>query len=488
MRNISALFPNRTAALLMLIVPIFIGLSITVLGMFAGILWAVLLCSGLFILLLSYSQKDHSGTIFITIFLLFYLLWLIKKTTDFSLVGLWQLSLVFFIFGIARFYQFLRVSPIIQFSLTIFVAFLGVALLSTLYVKTPFWSASYQLLSDLKPIFLIIAGFAITWKDATEKAYWRIVEWFWLPALIFIAVEWAAPEFYFSVFKGDPSADPSGIVPSRAVGPFIYPSFLAASAAMYALLIFSKLQMTQSNTAILQSKNKQTLYDWLKVLAYLVIIGCALQRQELATVSLGLLLIFILAKPEYAIKRSIMSLIILLVTTGIFWLIFSKNIMYEIPQWGFGTIREIEHPRAQIYEGAFVLAKEYYPLGSGLGTYGGAGADKFNYTLYYHLGFMRYWWFGRENFLMDTYWPNSIAEAGFWGAGLLFLSYCLFFAHAVFKSIRSIGKAAMYWRFCAAGMLYLILLSLTSPAFQDPMLSFLPLLAFGMAYQYEQQK
>jgi hypothetical protein len=431
----------------------------------------------IFFLSLIKSRTDYSGIIFVISFILFFILPFIQKITGLPLFGLWQLLLIFSIFGISKFSKYVPRAHFLLSGLATFFVFLSLGAFSTFTTKYHLWAASYQLVSDLKPILLLISGFAITWSSLPEKWFWKIIEWFWLPTLLLIIFEWIAPGAYFSIFKGATSADPTHMFPSRAVGTFQGPTFLAAIAAMFALLSFSRSQN--------YSTTKK--YDRLRVAIYLAIILFAVQRQELIGAILALILIFILDKPKQAFNRSIVALLILISTAPIFWTLFSQNILQEAALWGVGTIRPIEHPRAELYQGAYFLATQYFPFGSGLGSYGGAGADKFNHTLYFQLGFSRYWWFGKENYLMDTYWPNSIAETGFFGALSLLATYVFFLLHAVKKSISTLSHARIYWLFCSGGMFYLLTLSLTSPAFQDPILSFLPLLAFGIAHNAEIQ-
>ncbi|MBK8018943.1 MAG: hypothetical protein IPK20_21060 [Betaproteobacteria bacterium] len=142
----------------------------------------------------------------------------------------------------------------------------------------------------------------------------------------------------------------------------------------------------------------------------------------------------------------------------------------------------MEHPRAQIITGAWGIAQHYAPLGSGLGTFGGAGAAKFDQSLYEDLGFGRYWWFGKRDYLLDTYWPSALAESGFIGAALLFLAYLAMVMYATHRFRQSMDKARTYWAIAAAGMLYMLLTSATSPAFQDPRLFLLPALMIGLAH------
>jgi hypothetical protein len=135
-----------------------------------------------------------------------------------------------------------------------------------------------------------------------------------------------------------------------------------------------------------------------------------------------------------------------------------------------------------LYAGALQIADTYFPLGSGLGTFGGAGAANYDLSMFYKLGFGNYWWFRKEDFLLDTYWPNSLAEAGYIGALLLLLHYLLLLVHAVRRALVSQSphvKSA--WLSAAGTVAWVLTVSPTSPGFQEMRLIFFPALMFGIA-------
>lgn len=465
---------------ILLVLPVFLGITITMLGTFAAVFWILILLPILLFHLLRGSAKDYSGRVFIFAFLLFFILPFISKLSGIVIVGTWQLLFALSIFGLVSFYAYLKNTKIMTFSLLLFFAFLFIAIVSTVLGRSTLMAALYQFISDLKPMLLVIMGFAIAWNDETEKIFWKIIEWFWLPALLLVAFEWISPSVYFKVFKGVAAVPSDGLFPSRAVGPFLNSSILAATGVMFSFLLFTRMQTNNSTSA--------KIHDWFRLIMYVIVVITALQRFELVGLFIALVLIYLLAEPDKLAVRGAYSVVILFVALGLVWAVFGEEFKREIAQMGIGNFNTIETARVQIYQGATVLAEQYYPLGSGLGTYGGAGAQKFNQSLYYQLGFAKYWWFGKESYLMDTYWANSIAESGFFGASLLLLSYITLAIHSFVKGIKVTGKARTYWIFSSVGIIYLLMLSISSPSFQDPMLAFLPLLAIGIANECEKKK
>lgn len=456
------------------IFPVFFGITIALLETYAAIFWTLILVPIILFLVLKNSPKQHSGKVFIVGFMLFFMLPFISKLTGIVLVGTWQLLFALSIFGFASFYRYLNEALLVKLSVFFFLGFLSIAVISTVLGRSNFMATAYQFISDLKPMLLMVMGFAIAWDDKTEKSFWRIIEWFWLPALILVAFEWTAPSVYFKVFKGVAAVPSDGLFPSRAVGPFINSSILAACGVMFSLLIFTRMQ-----TGFL---NKSKAHDWFRIVIYIVLVITALQRFELVGLLVSLPLVYLIAEPSKLMIRGIFSAVILVILLGLVWSVYGNEFIREFGQMGFGNFNSIETARVQIYQGSLTLAQQYFPVGSGLGTYGGAGAQKFNQSFYYELGFTNYWWFGKESYLMDTYWANSIAETGVFGAFFLLLSYLMLALFTFTKAVKVKVKAARtYWIFSNVGIIYLLMLSITSPSFQDPMLAFLPLLAIGIA-------
>ena len=68
---------------------------------------------------------------------------------------------------------------------------------------------------------------------------------------------------------------------------------------------------------------------------------------------------------------------------------------------------------------SLLIMKDYFPIGTGFGSYGSSMAAQFYSRLYINLGYYRYTAQGmsEENgdFLSDTLWPIVIAQTGWIG-------------------------------------------------------------------------
>lgn len=469
-RSVSYWFEMTIAAALVAL----FGLGVALIGPIFGFAISGLMAAVILFLIGKYKDLNNREWLFIISFILPLLLSFVLKISEISLFGLWQVVILFIATaGVIEFWYDLKKEKLLKLFLISFVFFLIFAVISTVGGRSNFYALFYQLISDLKPLLVLMLGYVLIWNKRTESIIVYLVRWLWLPLMIFVAFEWLTPSLYFNIFPGLLSEDPTGIFPSRAVGLFEHPSFLSSTAAFF--LIFT--------LAFMKEISKSLWVVSLLVVAYFLLIVFSVQRQELvACVSAGFL-VFLLNKPDRFSIRLLVVAVFFILAGAFFWWIFSENIMIESESWGFGTFGALEHPRAQIFSGAWFLADHHFPSGSGLGTFGGAGAEKFDTSLYEDLGFQYYWWFGVEDFLMDTYWPNSIAESGYFGASFLFFSYFLLMVYAVKRSLGERPAVRHYWTTAAALMGYMLLLSFSSPAFQDLRLFIFPAMMFGIASQ-----
>ena len=112
--------------------------------------------------------------------------------------------------------------------------------------------------------------------------------------------------------------------------------------------------------------------------------------------------------------------------------------------------------RFMMHQDAMLLARNFFPLGTGFGTFGSAvAADNYS-PLYYDLGYDNIWGMQptRSDYLCDTFWPIVIAQTGWIGA------VCFGTAVACFLLIafRAVGRN----RFIAWALLSVIIYELIS--------------------------
>lgn len=89
--------------------------------------------------------------------------------------------------------------------------------------------------------------------------------------------------------------------------------------------------------------------------------------------------------------------------------------------------------RGYLYLTGYKIAKDYFPLGSGFGTFGSFISRRFYSPLYYEYGISSIWGLSPSmpSYIADTYWAMIMGETGF--IGVLFLVLVLYCIFAQFK-------------------------------------------------------
>lgn len=364
----------------------------------------------------------------------------------------------------------------------LFAAFLLVSLLSSLLGRSQLVAAGFQFFTNLKFLYVLIFGYALVWSPRSRRAFWGLARWAWIPLLALVAWQWLHPGSYLAAFPARSlHGHPLTLLPSQAVGPFLHPSILANYSALLFIVVY-----------VGQRLGLPAAGGWIGTAAlpaYLLLLLGSGERQEL----LGLMAVLLAWEIQRlsGLRRALAllaNLAVGLILAGAFFLLYQQSLTRELDTWGLSggyVSTQHEHPRAAIYRHSFAVADGHFPLGSGLGTYGSAAAEKFDDSLYADLGFARYPWYGRENYLMDTYWPAFVAETGWIGALLLLACYGGWWRHAG-RQMRAAEEreAAAFWGLAYTCLGYFLVLSATSPAFQDPVLFLLPGALMGIAARH----
>lgn len=399
----------------------------------------------------------------------------VHKLTGYSAYYILELCLILLSpLLLIRLFYLLKESKFFQLWFAALSVFFVLSILSSIFGRSSALAATYQFVSNLKVIFILLIGFYMAWSPTTETVFWRLVRWLWLPMLLLVMWQWGHPSSYFELMghASPPTADPLGLFPSRAVGPFQHPSYLGLYAGVFT--IFCVLN------AALGGGRRYYLFG----LCYFLLLLASTQRQEItATALVTVAVISLLHGKRFVAYYMMIGSFVTVLLGWVAWMLFSDNLVAEATRWGFIGHAKIQQPRQQLYIHGVDIANQYAPLGSGLGTFAGAGAQKYDISLYLDRGFEQYDWFYTQNVLMDTYWTNFLAEIG-WGGAFLFMTLILLLIfYAAIHSLKSYPIAVRrLWLMSFGGISFTFLLSLTSPSFQDPGLFLLPGIFLGVAY------
>lgn len=133
------------------------------------------------------------------------------------------------------------------------------------------------------------------------------------------------------------------------------------------------------------------------------------------------------------------------------------------PKLQFYFLESSRTARAVLLRYGIKTAVDYFPLGSGFGTYGTYAAKAYRSTLYSKYNFSGFYGLSEDfgAFLTDDYWPAVIAEFGFFGA-IMMLGLII----SIFKLILNRTKENSICRLAALfGMCRLCIESLVSSSF-----------------------
>lgn len=479
---------RRIFLLVFVLGTIFFGLVVGVAASI-GFITALLMAAGagilgiLMFVTASAFRWSIAQMVFMLLFVFYFLYFFVQNKFKLPVFTLWEFSVLFTgLWGVSRLSAVIYQSKLFILSILAFFGFLLITIISSFVEgNSRLLAATFQFLSDLK--LLLVLGFGVYMASRINIA--AIIDRALLPIIIivlfFLVLQWGAPGVYMSLFNvAQLATESSDILPAPGVSIFSHPSILAAASAALAIYTFTQWRIL----------GKASGSAWLKFLALVFLLFSSNQRQEIFAFLLVIIAIYVLATKKEMGKRLMSSLVIFAILIVIFLAVYGQTFEREASLWGIGSVEAATHPRALLYDGAESIARTYFPLGSGLGTFGGVGSSKYDLSLYYKLGMSQQWWWSdHEGYLLDTYWPNSIAEGGVIGAALLLLHYVLFSGYLFLKAAKASSKELrMAWLWAAGSFTWVLFNSPTSPAFQELLLLFFPGLFFGIAVVREKKE
>lgn len=366
----------------------------------------------------------------------------------------------------------LPADPALRVIVLLFVLYLLLAVFSSVAGRSKWIAALWQFQYNIKWPAMFLLGTMIVWDAAHERVLRLILLLAWVPMVSMVAVEWAFPGVHSAILQVpyDGQLNPLLGALRRFKGPFQHSGYLAllSAALAWCCIVFALVR-----------RRRRWLLPALIYVALLVLSG---QRQEAAGLAVAVLALAVwLARRHVSVIASVGVLAVAAVGSV---LLLADNLPTPaiVAQWGGGDPLYPLSERAILSAKGVDVGSSYFPLGAGLGTYGGAGAQKFDQSLFLDLGFGRYWWFREGKFLVDVYWPSVIAETGWIGAASLLACYVGILAALLLRAWRTGGRDPLL--LIAAGCL-LILLSNTpsSAVITDPRGSFVLWLLIGAAWR-----
>nr|WP_294941933.1 O-antigen ligase family protein [uncultured Mucilaginibacter sp.] len=305
-----------------------------------------------------------------------------------------------------------------------------------------------QVFLDLKfPIFISVY-ITLLMSDKLIQTFDKLFKIMVVASIPLCIFQLVAPGVYGSIFDKDVTEamfDYGGVADlQRCAGIFWHPAqlaFFSGIAAFY--FIYIKRNVVYCGAALLN-------------------LALSLQRQETATFFLLIVCVYVYAtknrKPLYFLVPFIVVLVV----------VYADNVIHYIDNFssyvGLKYAGSATDARVVFYVSSVTLATKYFPMGVGFGNFGGFSAEMYNSSVYTAIGFNKYWWFKKDKFLTDTYYPHVLAEAGYFGLAF----YCLFLlflglALLTLATDRRLKGAILFV------YLFIVIVCLTAPAFNDPL-------------------
>jgi hypothetical protein len=342
-----------------------------------------------------------------------------------------------------------------------------VGILSTLRAEAPLWPAVLDLFLMLKGflLFIIAAHLRYTEDDLRKLCY----VFGGIGCLIFLIglVDFFAPPWQELVNLARNVQYRAGLRSAQAI--FSHPGVFGQVMAfllLYALAFFALLK-----------KRPALVFSGLFGLGVLL----SLRLRPLLSISATILLGLVLLRGKY-LSRAIPTFVVL---GCLAFFVFLEPLAQVLAL----KVEELEEgARLVMTKTSWLIARDYFPLGSGLGTFGGWISRLFYSSVYSQYGLDRVFGLSPEvlegqDFLMDTYWPYVLGETG--ALGLLFYILALLY---IGKSLyRIIGHPVSPLQQALALGALLALIEATiegfaSSGFQTSLISYCTLFVAGVIY------
>ena len=381
----------------------------------------------------------------------------------------------------ARLLPHLKRSAHLKWLLVFGLAFLALSVVATLTGRSRSLPALYTMVYNVKPFVMLGFGACLVWSSTTERRYLLIVRWAWLLFLATAILQWSAPSVYTAIlsdFKAEQHPFFAGM--SRAKTVFHHPALAATVASALAIVCAARWA------------ERRSVSDALAIGGYFAVVLMAGQRHELVALLATFIFVGLLWRYPMRLGSLLVSSVLVgVVTIAVLYPLLNETIDRELVAWGIvGRGMDPENIRAVLYQDASRVAERYFPWGSGLGTFGSAGAMRYDLSLYFEMGYQHFWWFGKQSVLMDAFWTRYIAETGWLGLTLMVAIYALTLQRALgWIADAEQGTRERFYSVCGCGgLIFLLIASPTSFGLAEPLQGLLPLVPLGVAWNLRRQR
>ncbi len=297
-----------------------------------------------------------------------------------------------------------------------FTGYITLGLISAVLNNVLFLQLVVQLTISLKIIYIICVIVGLNDACSLLQNYIKLGKFILVSSLFLVIWQFIAPSLYDSVFSNGLHRGSmlfsAGERLSRGAGVFTHPGQLAVFAASFTITLFF-IHFSHNTNMV------KHIRFWL--IFSLTILLLTFSRLEIAATIIAIsftLLVTVKGK-----NRIIKYYVGIISIGGIFSLSFPLLSFYYQQYSNVGGFSSSADPRTVFFFKSIQIANDYFPLGSGLGTYGGFVAASYHSPVYLAYGFQQFYWYRAGHFLADTFWPHILGETGY--IGILFYALTL---------------------------------------------------------------
>lgn len=201
--------------------------------------------------------------------------------------------------------------------------------------------------------------------------------------------------------------------------------------------------------------NRKTLFLNMFFVSCMIL---SFRRTSFAGYLLAVLLAIVATRKKMAILNSHRKTIVFV--SLLFFVLFAGTLSKMYTNLYYGYFTGAETPRSLLLKTGTQIAQDYFPLGSGFGTFAGGINRSYYSPLFYKYGLFTVWGLSEEkgDFANDTFWPHVLAETGVFGFLLYVLALLLLLRYAL-QSINSTMYGNNTAKVFVLGVFMLLILS-----------------------------
>ncbi|MBN1411901.1 MAG: hypothetical protein JW969_13715 [Spirochaetales bacterium] len=353
----------------------------------------------------------------------------------------------------------------------VLIAFLTIAIITSLIKRVPFFIFGSQLVLYIKGFCLFYIFIQLNIHKNMLKSYLRFFLAVGLIFFFFGIIDLLIPTYFRTLLNNREYVDYRFGIPS-VQSLFTHPVFFGWFMSFCSLFCFAYF-----------INNKKTVYF---IGALLFAIGCILSVRAKAIFGLVAgIIITVQIHPQSKIRIKILMIISIIIIFAVFVGTLAVDLLQQKITSYLLTENFMEISRNVLYIKSFEIAVDNFPIGVGMGRYASWLSRAYYSPVYDEYNISRVYGLSREfpMFIVDTFWPMIIGEIGFIGLALFILIIIIFFI-TIFKAISF--PQDPYTRAFQMGAFTVIIEcifeSIASPVFVNSPIAFFIFGSVGISY------